>query len=421
MRFRKDRSIFVSVASFADPECPKTVAELFSKAAKPELVYVGVCQQNREEDVDCKIEAAVKPEFKRHIRIIRLDHREARGPTHARYLCATLWAGENYFMQVDSHSLLVQDWDNKLIRMIQVAKESGVSQKPIISGYPKEYEPGKDAEDDDEATVPMMCRAFFDSRNLISFDGSESLPPPSDGVPQVNAFVAGGLLFGESSFLEEVPFDPNLPQLFVGEEILHSARFWTWGYDILSPTENVIRHYYTRPSNYKYWDLKNRPTDDAAVQKVKVLLKLDKNAKIADHLKENLDMYSLGKVRPLEDYFKHAGIDPDKKIVTKNFCRKENGFKNKDNISHSATKKPKEKFVEIEGFMGEDGIFNISGGEDFEYDSYEPFAMPVQNMCSSYTDKVHNMNKKILLGLLILGTIMAWIWYSQHFQSGRIH
>lgn len=426
MKIRQDQSIFVSVASFADPECPKTVGELFSKAARPELVFIGICQQNRDEDPDCKIEAMVEPKYKRQIRIIRLDHREARGPTHARYLCSTLWAGEQYFLQVDSHSMMTQDWDEKLISMIRVLKENNISQKPIISGYPKEYEPDQPHGDpDDDGSVPVMCRAFFDPRDLISFDGSEALPPPSTGIPEVNAFLAGGLLFAESTFLIDVRFDPNLPQLFVGEEILHSARAWTSGYDIFAPTKSVVRHYYSRPKNYKYWDLPNRPTDDAAVAKVKVLLKLDPNAKIQDYLKENLDMYGLGKVRSLEDYFKHAGIDPEKKVVTKNFCRRENGFKNKDNLSFNATKKPVEKFAQVEGFMGEDGMFTITGEgwEDEPPATLPPFPdMTFQSFRDyndypqpgSYTDEIHQRHVKMLIGLMILGTILAWLWYANH-------
>jgi hypothetical protein len=44
----------------------------------------------------------------------------------------------------------------------------------------------------------------------------------------------------------QVPFDPFLPWIFMGEEISMSARLWTAGYDIFSPTVNVLNHYYVR-------------------------------------------------------------------------------------------------------------------------------------------------------------------------------
>lgn len=38
-------------------------------------------------------------------------------------------------------------------------------------------------------------------------------------------FVAAGFYFIEGKFLHEVPFDPFLPWIFMGEEILLSSRF----------------------------------------------------------------------------------------------------------------------------------------------------------------------------------------------------
>ncbi len=35
---------------------------------------------------------------------------------------------------------------------------------------------------------------------------------------------------GSMWLLQEVPFDPELPYLFMGEELLYSARLWTHGW-----------------------------------------------------------------------------------------------------------------------------------------------------------------------------------------------
>lgn len=42
---RDDYSIFVSVASYRDDNCPKTLTEMYSKAAHPERLFVGLVQQ----------------------------------------------------------------------------------------------------------------------------------------------------------------------------------------------------------------------------------------------------------------------------------------------------------------------------------------------------------------------------------------
>lgn len=52
---------------------------------------------------------------------------------------------------------------------------------------------------------------------MISFDGSEALKPDPSGMPRQNAYVAGGLMFARMEMLNDVPMDPLLPMLFVGE------------------------------------------------------------------------------------------------------------------------------------------------------------------------------------------------------------
>jgi hypothetical protein len=54
--------------------------------------------------------------------------------------------------------------------------------------------------------------------------------------------------------LREGPFDPLLPYIFMGEEILLSARLWTSGYDIFSPTQSLLGHHYVRNHKPKFWE-----------------------------------------------------------------------------------------------------------------------------------------------------------------------
>lgn len=52
-------TIFVSIASFRDPECQWTVKDLFEKANDPSRVYVGICWQydkENSEDSNCFLE-----------------------------------------------------------------------------------------------------------------------------------------------------------------------------------------------------------------------------------------------------------------------------------------------------------------------------------------------------------------------------
>ena len=43
---------------------------------------------------------------------------QAEGPTLARHMVASLYKNEDIFMQIDSHSLLVEGWDNHVVAML---------------------------------------------------------------------------------------------------------------------------------------------------------------------------------------------------------------------------------------------------------------------------------------------------------------
>lgn len=301
-------TIFVSVASYRDSECPSTLEYIFNNADHPQNIYVGVCQQNDMSDESKDVECTLPDKnLVNNIRMIRLRHHEAKGPTWARYLCSTLYNNETYFFQIDSHTKLVKGWDTKCINMMKKLKNSGATQNPVLSHYPASY----DNFGDDQLGVTRICKSFFNDRGMISFEGAHHIK--TDELTPT-PYVTGGFLFCEGKMLKDVPYDPYLDYLFVGEEILHSVRIWTAGYDIFTPNENIAYHEYTRAEKPKIWTDKNYRDDDA-FEKVKELIGLKGNSGLYNDYK-----YGLGNKRTLEEYYKFAGIDLEKKTVNKDFC-----------------------------------------------------------------------------------------------------
>lgn len=340
----KPNHIFVSIASYRDDVCSKTLYSLFTNAKQPYRVKVGICQQNQRDDPDCvENESVGLSEYHSNIRIIRIPEYEAKGPTWARYLCSTLWNGEEYYMQIDSHTQFAKNWDEKCIQMIQQIKRLGLSNKPVLSHYPKEYTEYENLSDTNKQLVPRMCKSFFNERGMLSFMGAEELP--THNIPYNTPYVASGMFFCEGYFLYELPYDPNLPYLFVGEEILHSIRFYTFGWDIFTPTENVVFHEYTRSDKPKIWTDNPYYSDMEAFKKVQTYLKMidDSSIGIRDDVSVNMDKYGLGNVRSLEDYLNFAGIDMQNKRVQANFCRDENKA-SKEDIEESNKIKTKEMY-----------------------------------------------------------------------------
>jgi len=314
--FGKPDTIFVSVASYRDDVCNSTLQSLFSMADKPTRVFVGVCQQNKEGDGECDKGF----EHSANVKMLRIPYFEAKGPTYARYLCSTLWNKEEYFLQVDSHSKFVKGWDTLCIQMIKDIKNNGLSRKPVLSHYPKEIESYESETDESKWVVPRICKSFFNDRGMLSFMGAQNLDTKKDFYK--TPYVSGGMVFCESKFLKELPFDPNLPYLFVGEEILHSVRFYTNGWDVFTPNQNIVYHEYTRANKPKIWTDNPTYSDMDAFNKVKHYLRFinDDIRQLPEHVSVNMDKYGLGTKRSLESYWKFTGIDTKKQTVSTNFC-----------------------------------------------------------------------------------------------------
>ena len=285
----KTPTIFVSIASYRDIDCHMTLQSLFANAADPARVHVGVCEQNTKAGA----EACMPPDFEWHdnVRRISLPHKEARGPTYARYLCSTLYRGETYFCQVDSHTRFTKGWDARAIAMLKACP----SLKPVLSHYPHDWE--ESGKGTAAAGVPVLCKSMFNNEGMLTFN---AVTLPASTTPKPVPFTSGGFVFGPGSMVREVPYDPDLPHLFTGEEILYSARLWTSGYDFFTPTDNLVYHHYYRNEAAKFWDdLDYTAQQNATLAKVKAIL--------AGAMPKY--RYGMGSARPLEDYWAFAGVD----------------------------------------------------------------------------------------------------------------
>jgi len=348
---REDGNLYVSVASFRDEFCPETLIQAFGKAKNPEKLFVGLVQQNCEEakcrsgfidgkmmdvktDPDCYALFCSSSVGKKYcnsgnIRLLRMKESLALGPYMARYFAAKMWMGEQYYMQIDSHMTFLQDWDALSIDMLKKAP----TKKPVISHYPRPHTADLVARSADPA--PRLCGPRFATTDveseIVRLDGTGNYDTVRLDVPRFAPFVAAGYLVASSEILRDIPFDPFLPYIFMGEEIILSARLWTSGYDIFSPTFSALGHHWAMLSkNYnkpKFWESLHRtftfgihdPVEMMVMNRIKYQLGYPESAK--DMVKPNtvftaVDQYSMGKVRPLDEYLKIVGVDVKTKVIT---------------------------------------------------------------------------------------------------------
>eukprot|EP01117_Protostelium_nocturnum_P007208 TRINITY_DN2580_c0_g1_i1.p1 TRINITY_DN2580_c0_g1~~TRINITY_DN2580_c0_g1_i1.p1 ORF type:complete len:430 (+),score=163.04 TRINITY_DN2580_c0_g1_i1:90-1379(+) len=249
------RTIFISIASYRDPSCSSTLIDLFEKSSFPHRIFVGIYQQSKEteENTDCFHNLNQKTlGFLSNMKIMRIDSKDADGPTNARYWCSKMYSGQDYFMQIDSHTRFLEDWDQIQIKMWEDfnVKFPNPKRKLIISGYPMSYNASLSEYPDQYLTwTPCMCNGKFTSGLLIP--GGTIVPV---GTVYEIPFIGAGWIFGPGRMVQDVPFDNSLPHLFIGEELMHSVRLWTAGYRIFNPSLGILAHYYLRSNQPKVWD-----------------------------------------------------------------------------------------------------------------------------------------------------------------------
>lgn len=306
-------NIFVSIANYRDDICVDTINSLFGNARNPNNVFVGICQQNNEDiDMDCVNNSKIV--HKDNIRIIRIPYYDAKGPVYARYLCSSLVDknNEKYYLQIDSHTIFIKDWDVICIDMINEIKKLGLSKKPVLSYYPKDFAVMNNKNDKDHM-VPVIYGVDFNKDKQI-FTLKQAIYTDTKGTYIKTPFVSAGMFFCETYFLNEMPYDPTLDYLFTGEEILNSVKFYTNGWDVFVPKINIIFHEYLRDNKPKYWNEQKIIFDDRkALNKVRYYL-LNNNKNNNPYYGN----YKLGSVRTLEDYYKFANININKYYLKKN-------------------------------------------------------------------------------------------------------
>ncbi len=287
-------TIFVQIASYRDPELVATVDDALQKATYPYNLSFGIVWQGKPgEDgiplqrLDC-------------CRLLLIDSDRSRGVCWARAKTQTLWDGEPYVLQIDSHMRFVPGWDELLLTLLQQCP----SPKPLLTAYPPPYTP-PDILHPGEPTRLGACH--FNDQGCLSL--ASALSVRDYDQPQPGMFIAAGFWFAAAAFLQEVPYDPQL--YFYGEETNLAVRAWTHGWDIYHPHRIVCHHEYTRPGKPRHWE--DHPhwwqLDQIAQQRLRQLLNLEPGA-------DRLGRYGLGRCRQLRDYETFSGVNFRQRTIT---------------------------------------------------------------------------------------------------------
>ncbi|MBV9091092.1 MAG: hypothetical protein JO044_14530 [Mycobacteriaceae bacterium] len=283
-------SIFVSIASYRDPELVPTVRDCLAKARNPERLRFGICWQHASDE-------ELPDWFCGHqFSVLDVDCHDSGGANWARAEIMKLWDGEDWYLQLDSHHRFAPDWDELLFD--EVARTNG--DRPILTTYGPPYAPGEPG--------PVDMRPMSMQFREFTPDGMPMFRPcpiadwERRTRPHRARFVSAHLLFAPGSFVRDVPCDPDL--YFTGDESTLGLRAFTHGYDLFEPSRVIVWHEYTRAYRRKHWN--DHLGDGGPAWHHRDAVSRAKMRRLFDQ--PSFDRFGLGTERTLEDYEGYAGI-----------------------------------------------------------------------------------------------------------------
>lgn len=308
----KQGRIFVSIASYRDAEVLRTVRSLLENCSDPGRLTVCVYEQNSQDDPSV-LELGELLDICNFVHLTT-DYRNALGPTWARYYIQRHWDGEEYFLQIDSHTVFVSNWDLVVIGLLE-----SLPPKSVLTQYLPEYdiESGKYNPKILRGTLYVEGFRPVDNFTRIQSEYHKGLPPRRPFVSE-----AWGACFSFSGWeiIRDAPYDPNLPYLFFGEELDITLRLYTRGWNFYSPNKNIAFTCFKRSHRRTIWSDHNEKTrkNVETLSRFRLYKRFQMESFISpkfDITKLPHDNLQLGNTRTIQDYENFAGIDLKKQRV----------------------------------------------------------------------------------------------------------
>lgn len=249
----KKNNIFINIAAYNEEDILDTVETAFSKADNPENINIGIVLQYPDGNFP-------NLDKYKNIKSIKKTEKIGLGLGVARGLASTLYDNEEYYLQIDGHTVFRKSWDTIAISNFKKLKE--LFDKPIISTYVPYYYRDKitgqkltmahnedwDGEYPSWSLVPKshpFSIGMEDEEKYKKFVyGIEALESPGASIPNFVGFgyqeqylISGHFLFTSGSFVEDVKYDPLLAY---HEENVIAMLAWTRGYRIFNVKDHIL-------------------------------------------------------------------------------------------------------------------------------------------------------------------------------------
>jgi hypothetical protein len=246
-------SIFIAMPSLPDSGLFNTINSACENSSNPDSIHFGI-HFSYSDTKDLKsvrnfisnnknirlIEKKISKNKKKNIGKI--------GTGISRCGSSSLYNGEDYFFQTDSHMLFDKDWDKTLIDLHNQAKDFSKNNKVILTGYPgphiyKESEIYKSR----KPRYPKFLRNYMFAEVIPGWVDSEIVGRYESFLPAIK--TSGSFMFGDKYFAE----NPGLEKYiyFLDEELIQTMNLIWEGFALVFPNvENLpLTHMYNQDIN----------------------------------------------------------------------------------------------------------------------------------------------------------------------------
>ena len=172
--------------------------------------------------------------------------KNAKGPCFVRKIAHENLSSK-YFLQIDSHSRFVENWDELVINAFENAKKYW-GDKIVFSNYPDPFEINwSNGKKDNLINYDRLYKIvpYWDEKSKMIQGKWEFVQDTENGDEMY--FFSANSAFCDLSILEEVPYDENI--YFTGEEPSIALRLFTRGIKIISPTIKYMYSNYNRENS----------------------------------------------------------------------------------------------------------------------------------------------------------------------------
>jgi len=280
------RTIFVGLSTYQGLHCPGTVETIFRTAYYPERIRVGIVDftDNQQEETPLFTSSCNTPpvpcsdqphqilcQYADHIDVFQL-HQPPNfmfGPMLVGHIVQRLYRGEYYALLANVNTVMVSGWDVDSINQW----ESLFNEMAILSTIPSianerimNMTTGKVFQN----TRVVLCDATFmgetvATRILTFREKSQpelvitttpsihaSTTTTTTTTPKLQPYWSSHFSFSKGHFLLDVPYDPYLSFVPVGEDLSISVRAFTHGYDMYTPDRPLCFSLETNFNRHQY-------------------------------------------------------------------------------------------------------------------------------------------------------------------------